>query len=571
MLGSYPQHKVGWGRAWVWVWVLYVLMVLQCGFGLGQGLPSAIKAAAGGGSAQSADGTTPPATAPPPVPVDPLGRTSPHGTVLGFLRAAEEKDYVKAAKFLDGKRSPEQAAELTVQLKFLMDQGLSTSIDDISRSPKGDVEDGMRLTRERVGTVKTSDGEMEVLLDLVGRPGEPPIWLFSQETLNQVPGAYSSENHKNYEDYFPAWTRHIRIFSVPLWRWAGIFIALFLVFGAARVITRTLLWLLPKILRKKFSPAVESSVLALRAPFFCLIGGIMNRAVAKYAITALGRHYWTVVGTTVIWVSSAWLLVRITDIVISIVRQRLLVRMQVERATFVSLLGRVFKILVGLVLVLVLLTQAGVNVSAVVAGLGIGGVALALAAQKTLSDLFGGLSIVMRGAVRVGDFCEIAGITGTVEDIGTSSLSLRTLGRSMVSIPNSKVAEANLDNYSLRDQFWLRQAFTLRFDTPSGVLKMVLEKIEQLLLSHPEIDKTSARARLINLTASGPQIEVFAYFRRPGADWAVFLEEQEKLLLQMIRIVEEAGSSLAAPVGVVRMDPEKQPDALDPPTALRRM
>src|SRR6202042_854825 len=133
MLGSYPQHKVGWGRAWVWVWVLYVLMVLQWGFGLGQGLPSAIKAAAGGGSAQSADGTTPPATAPPPVPVDPLGRTSPHGTVLGFLRAAEEKDYVKAAKFLDGKRSPEQAAELTVQLKFLMDQGLSTSIDDISR------------------------------------------------------------------------------------------------------------------------------------------------------------------------------------------------------------------------------------------------------------------------------------------------------------------------------------------------------------------------------------------------------------------------------------------------------
>jgi MscS family membrane protein len=558
MLGSYPQHKVGWGRTWVWVWVLYVLVLLPCGAGLGQGLPSAIKAAAGGGTAQAADGTTPPAAAPAPVPVDPLGRTSPHGTVLGFLRAAEEKDFVKAAKFLDGKRSPEQATELIVQLKFLMDQGLSTNIEDISRSPSGDVEDEMRLTREKIGTVKTPDGEMDVLLDLVRRPGEPPIWLFSQETLSRVPETYSSEQHTNYEDYFPGWTRHIRIFSVPLWRWVAICIALFFVFGAARAITRALLWLLPKVLRKRFSPTVESSVIALRAPFFCLMGGIMNRAVAKYAITALGRHYWSVVGTIVIWVSAAWLLVQITDIVISLVRQRLLLRMQVERATFVSLLGRVFKILVGLVLVLVLLTQAGVNVSALIAGLGIGGVALALAAQKTLSDLFGGLSIVMRGAVRVGDFCEIAGITGTVEDIGTSSLSLRTLGRSMVSIPNSKVAEANLDNYSLRDQFWLRQAFTLRFDTPSGVLKTVLEKIEQLLLSHPEIDKTSARARLINLTASGPQIEVFAYFRRPGADWAVFLEEQEKLLLKMIRIIEDAGSSLAAPVGVVRMDPEKQ-------------
>jgi len=566
MLGSYPQHEVGWGRARVWVWVLCVLVLLPCGVGLGQGLPSAIKAAGGGGSAQNADGSTPPAAVPAPVPVDPLGRTSPQGTVLGFLRAAEEKDYVKAAKFLDGKRSPEQAAELIVQLKFLIDHGLSTKIDDISRSPTGDVDDEMRLTRTKVGIVKTPDGELNVMLDLVKRPGEPSIWLFSQETLNLVPGAYSSENHTDYEDYFPAWTRPIRIFSVPLWRWIFILIALLLVFGAAKVITRTLLWLLPKILRKKFSPAVESSVIALRAPFFCFIGGIMNRIAARYAITALGRHYWSVVGMTVIWVSSAWMLVRITDIMISLIRQRLLVRMQVERATFVSLLGRVFKILVIFVLGLILLAQAGVNVSALVAGLGIGGVALALAAQKTLSDLFGGLSIVMRGAVRVGDFCEIAGITGTVEDIGTSSLSLRTLGRSMVSIPNSKVAEANLDNYSMRDQFWLRQAFTLRFDTPSGVLKIVLEKIEQLLLSHPEIDKTSARARLINLTASGPQIEVFAYFRRPGADWAVFLEVQEKLLLQMIRIVEEAGSSLAAPLGVLRMDPEKQPNSSRSPS-----
>src|SRR5579871_3474748 len=199
MPGSYLQHKVGLGRARIWVWGLCVLVFLQCTTGLGQALPSAIKAAAGGGSTQTTNGSTPAATAPVPLPVDSLGRTSPHGTVLGFLRAAEEKDYVKAAKFLDGKRPPEQATELIVQLKYLMDHGLSTNIDDISREPKGDIEDELRLTRERIGTVKTPDGEMEVLLDLVRRPGEPPIWLFSQETLNRVPEAYSSEQHNDYE------------------------------------------------------------------------------------------------------------------------------------------------------------------------------------------------------------------------------------------------------------------------------------------------------------------------------------------------------------------------------------
>jgi MscS family membrane protein len=559
MLGSYLQREKGFNRTTLGVWILFGLLLLEVGsWGMvwGQGFPSAAKAAAGG-SAPPADANAPPAATPPPAPVDPLGRTSPHGTVLGFLKAAEEKDYPKAAKFLDGKRPPDKSEELVIQLKTLLDRGLVTSIDDISRSPKGDVEDELRLSRERVGTVKTPNGEMPLLLDLVKRTGEPPIWLFSQETLAQVPEVYESLHHKDFETYFPEWSRRIRFLSVPLWRWGAILVFLVAVFAIASVITRLILWLLRKGFKKKFSPGMESSVLALKTPIFCLLGAIMNKVASGYAITALGRHYWSIAGLVLIWASSGWLLVRVVDILISIVRQRFLLRMQVERATMVSLLGRIFKILVGLILVVALLTYAGVNVSAVITGLGIGGVAIALAAQKTLADLFGGLSIVMRGAVRVGDFCLIDGITGTVEDIGTSSLSLRTLGRSVVSIPNSKVAEVNLENFAMRDQFWLNQTFTLRFDTPHAVVKEVLEKIVQLLLSHPEFNKDSARARLINLTPSGPQIEVFAYFRRPGADWAVFLGEQEKIMLQILSIVEEAGTSLAAPIGVVRMEKEK--------------
>jgi MscS family membrane protein len=246
---------------------------------------------------------------------------------------------------------------------------------------------------------------------------------------------------------------------------------------------------------------------------------------------------------------------------IGFVRHQLLLRMQAERVTFVTLLGRLFKILVGLVLIIALLTHAGVNVSALVAGLGIGGIALALAAQKTLADLFGGLSIVMRGAVRVGDFCQIDGIDGTVEDIGISALNLRTLDRSVVSIPNAKVAEAALENFSLREQFWLHQIFTLRFDTPHDVVKVVLDQIDQILGSHPEIDKDSARVRLISLTAAGPQIEVFAYFQRPGAEWAAFLEQQEKLILKMMSAMESAGTTLAAPIGVLWVEGEKRPNS----------
>jgi MscS family membrane protein len=511
--------------------------------------------------------STAPAAAPtpPPAPVDALGRTTPHGCVLGFLHSAEAKDYHKAADYLDGKRPPKQAEELAQQLKYLLDQGLSTSIDDLSRSPNGNVEDQLRLSRDSVGTVKTPGGDLKVMLDQVERPGQPPIWLFSQETLHLVPAAYASLHHTDYERYFPVWTARVRFLSVPLWRWMVFLISLVIVSVAASLLIRATIWLLTRILGKRLSPRVEESILALKTPTFCLTLAIIARVGAGYSITALGRHYWGIGALVLGWVSAAWLLVRISDTFVNFVRDRYFQRLQVERATFVSLLGRLFRIFVGLVLIIVLLTRAGVNVSALIAGLGIGGIALALAAQKTLADLFGGLSIIMRGAVRVGDFCQIDGITGTVEDIGISAVSLRTLDRSIVSIPNSKVAEVGLQNFQLRDQFWLHQIFTLQFDTPHDVVKIVLDKITEILSGHPDIDKNSARARLINLTPSGPQIEVFAYYRKPGTDWAAFLAQQEGLVLKIMGAIEAAGASLASPIGALRMETSNSPNPSSTP------
>jgi MscS family membrane protein len=505
------------------------------------------------------DSTTQPAAEAKPLE-DPLGRTSPHGCVLGFLRAAEAKNYEKATQYFDGKRSPKEAEEIAVQLKYLLDQGLSTSIDDLSRSPNGNTDDQLRVSREQIGAVATPTGELNVMLDLVKRPDQPPIWLFSQETLTRVPAAYSSIHHTDYERFFPAWTIRIQFFSVPLWRWGGIFVAVLLTFGFATLLSRLTVWLLKSIFRTRVSLGVEESVLALKSPTFWLILALLERAAGGYAITALARHYWKNVGLVLAWISVAWLLMRITDILMSFASHRFLQRLQVERATFVTLTGRLFKIFIGIILIIALLTRAGVNVSALVAGLGIGGIALALAAQKTLADLFGGLSIVMRGAVRVGDFCQIAGITGTVEDIGVSALNLRTLGRSVVSIPNSKVAEVGLENFSLRDQFWLHQVFTLRFDTHHEVVKIVLDHIVQKLKSHPNIDKTSARARLIGLTPTGPQIEVFAYFRKQGATWAEFLSEQEELILNFMSAIETSGTSLAAPIVMMQAETRSTPE-----------
>src|SRR5580698_9721579 len=217
------------------------------------------------GQLTSPDSTTK-APIEPPTPVDPLGRSSPHGCVLGFLRAAEAKDYEKALQYLDGKRSPQQGEELAVQLKYLLDQGLSTSIDDLSRSPSGNTEDQLRLSRESIGTVKTPSGELKVMLDLVKHPEEPSVWLFSQETLSLVPSAYASIHHTDFEHFFPAWTTRVRILSVPLWRWGVILFSLLIIFGIASLLTRAVLWLLHNTFEERLAVGVEASVLSLKAP-----------------------------------------------------------------------------------------------------------------------------------------------------------------------------------------------------------------------------------------------------------------------------------------------------------------
>ncbi len=551
-------------RSRVSIRFLVVLVFLFC-HSTGWGQSGAQKLSSHGKKAQKpapqtpvAEPTTtaaPEVVPPPPPPVDPLGRSNPHDCVLEFLRSAETKDYARAAEYLDGKRTPERAQALAIQLKFLLDQGLSTSINGLSRSPTGSSQ-RLPVTREDVGVVKTPAGDLKVMLDHVERPDEPAIWLFSQETLNQVPGAYESAHHTDYEQYFPKWM-HAEFLSVPLWRWTFILLSLLAMFGIANLLTRLLLWLLQRIFKRRLSPGVERSILALKGPIFCLTLSIMLGVAGEYAITALGRHYWKSIAFFLVWVSTAWLLIRLTDIVINYLRHRLLLRMQVERATFLSMLGRLFKILVVLIVVIALLTHAGVNVSGLIAGLGIGGIALALAAQKTLADLFGGLSIVMRGAVRVGDFCQIDGIMGTVEDIGISALNMRTLDRSMVSIPNAKVAAVNFENFQLRDRYWLHQVFTLRSDTPHDVVKIVLDDVMQMLMSRPEIDKDSARVRLINLTPAGPQIELFAYVRLVDKGWAVFLASQEEIILKTMALVEAAGASFVPLVDVLRTDSGK--------------
>jgi MscS family membrane protein len=184
-------------------------------------------------------------------------------------------------------------------------------------------------------------------------------------------------------------------------------------------------------------------------------------------------------------------------------------------------------------------------VTGLIAGLGVGGIALALAAQKTIENLFGGVTLIADQPVRVGDFCRFGSNIGTVEDIGLRSTRVRTLDRTLVSIPNGEFSQTQLENFGQRDRIRLACTLGLRYETSPDQLRHVLAEIRKLLLSHPEIEREPARVRFVGFGSHSLDLEIFAYVGT--RDWNHFLAVREDLFLRVMAIVEESGSGLAFP------------------------
>jgi MscS family membrane protein len=186
------------------------------------------------------------------------------------------------------------------------------------------------------------------------------------------------------------------------------------------------------------------------------------------------------------------------------------------------------------------------SIPAALAGLGIRRHRRGAGAQKTLENLIGGLSIIFDKAVRVGDFLKLGEISGTVDDIGLRSTRIRTLDRTLISVPNGQIANASIETLSARDKFWFHHVVGLSYETTAGQMRAVLTGIRTYLAAHPVVDGGEPiRVRLIRLGPFSLDIDVVAYLR--AADWEGFLETQQELLLDVMGIVERSGAVIALP------------------------
>jgi MscS family membrane protein len=499
---------------------------------------------------------------PPPADTDPLGRSTPYGTVEGFIRAAQAGDYARASEYLETRRRGTSAEELAQQLRIVLDRGLRVDLDSLSRKPEGDTQDNLDLSHDRVGTVNTGSGALEILLVRVERQEQQPIWLFSSATLEHVPAA-AGEMYtpilETLETYLPHVLVDVKIFSLSIYRWILMLLALALALALGAALARLLAPLLRPALRRLTGEEVDRRLVSLRAPLRLILIAVVIRFFTTISASLVIRQFWTRVAVAVAIIGLAWLVMQLVDIVWELGVRHLYRRRNQAKVAMWTLVRRLAKASVVIVTGLALLGRAGADLTAILTGLGIGGLGLAFAAQKTLENLFGGVMIISDEPIRVGDFCRVGDQMGTVEDIGVRSTRIRTLGRTVVSVPNGQLAVMNIENFSLRDKFWLRHQIGLRYETTADQLRYVLAGIRTMLLSHPKVEQEGARIRFVGFGASSLDLEMFAYVR--ATEMPEFLAIQEDLLLRIMDIVAEGGTGIAFPSQTTYLARDKPLDA----------
>jgi len=291
-----------------------------------------------------------------------------------------------------------------------------------------------------------------------------------------------------------------------------------------------------------------------------LVGVIIHyNFVAFIGTSLLYRQYYRQVIGVFLAFAFYWAVTRVTHRISRDISQRLTDRGRLAERSLVSLTRRVLDVLIFIIVGLYVLKSVfEVNVTAALAGLGIGGLAIGLGAQKTFENLLGGISILTDKAVVVGDPCRIGDQRGVVEDIGLRSTKLRTEDRTVVSIPNGTVATAILENYRLRDKILCRQGVRLRYDLSPDHVRYVLGEVREVLLRHAKVEEGTARVRLLRFGENAIEVEIYAYILE--RDYGEFLATQEDLLLQVMETLERTGGAVALPSQTTMVTQEKWVD-----------
>jgi MscS family membrane protein len=479
---------------------------------------------------------------------DPLGRDNPRSAVTAFLEACHDHNYVNGAEYLDLRQVPErlranEGPQLARQLEAILNSDSQFNVLRLSQAPEGNLTDQANPSLEQVASISREGRSFVIELEHVTVQPGSEVWLFSSATVSLIPELKPVNTQAAVEARLPRWLVSITLLDTPIWKWiallalAVIVIALFRV--AARFVVLGVETLAPHLGSSQRWVWIESVLQPWLVFLSAMIFGLAEQFIDPSALSRLyiGRAILLVV----VW-SFAWCFINLIDVFLSRIDSLLDPRQRVVSHSLIYLGRRLSKFAIFVVAFIIVLDNWGYNMTTIIAGLGVGGIAVALAAQSTIANVFGGVSVIGDRPVMVGDFGNFGGVMGTIEDIGMRSTRVRTLNRTLMSIPNASFAGMNLENYASRDKILFNPTLQIKRGTPKDKIRQLMGALVEMLKQDKRIEIGPAPLRLSSLTAPSFALEIFAYART--ADIDEFYKIEAELFLEIDDALTAAGVEL---------------------------
>jgi MscS family membrane protein len=484
---------------------------------------------------------------------DNLGRDTPRSSFIGFLTLSEKFDYVGAAEFIDMRNLPRSVREysgeeLARQLDFVIKRGMKIDVYLLSAKPTGQVVDGLPDYRDELGHLVSDDGEQVLYMQRVPGLNDNHIWKVSNASVALITAIY---------DYFsyPTWVVSVRV-SVPANAgFLGIELFKWIIVLGATIVATPVFWIigfgLSWLISRPGSPLHLSIRKLFTRPLLLLAVMLLGGRLLKEL--GLGATAQALVETkTLMTIVVVWFVFSLIDLA----REHRRVRFIAEGRSDAHILGRpmanALKLFTLLAAVLVWLANTGIDITTLLAGLGVGGIALALALQKPIEDLLGAISIYSQQPIVTGDLCKYGNTLGRIQEIGLRTTRIRTLNNTLVSIPNCIIAHGAIENYSARETMLYHPELPLRYDTSQEKMATIIKLIDEMARSHEGVVTDSVRIQFTEFSENSMIIKARIYV--DTSDFSTYLQVVTELNMSIMKIVQDAGAHFAQGAKTVMLE-----------------
>ena len=475
---------------------------------------------------------------------------TPQQALVALYSAFRMGDPESAALYLDLRYVPESLEEvppvnIARGLLFIFSQQNVLDLTRISSEPEGSLDDGLPEDLEQFGTVSLSDEVIPVYLQRIEEADGTLVWRISNATVVRTPDMWDELGYSALNVWLSQVLPEFYVLGMGNFQ-----VAILLATAIGGWFVTGWISLLIAGLGGRFSnPWQHALSRFLRVPLrLILYVALIRIVIANLGLSVIAKAY--LQSSPLEYLVAVILAFGLLNLYRDYKIRQLELQGDVEYVALIKPVVVIVRIIVATTAALMWADQAGFNVSTLIAGLGVGSLAVALAAQKTLENVIGAITLYTARPIRPGDWCRFGDIQGTVEEIGLRSVTLRTLNRTLVTVPNSMFSSADIENFSVRDRIRFFKLLELQMPTPDQ-LRAILGEFRKLFASHPMVRQDTVSIRLADIEAAT------AVIRLDGGimtrDYQEYLAVAEDLNLRIIEIVHQNGAIFSGPGQVLQI------------------